>query len=514
MTQGRRLRDPGVVPWPCEMMVWVLLFVIPGSCTGAPAQRPDPTAEAQQAKQAMLAGRFNEAIKLYGEVARVLPNNPGIILDLALALHSAGRYGEAIPRFRTVLQAKPENASVWLLLGLDYLHVQNQMQAQLAFEQVLRLQPHNEDARFGLAEAWMRLHQPEESVAEYEQLSRLDPANPRVWQGLGLGYAALSRQLFREIEKQAPGSAYEDALLAQTLASQHHYRAAFGFYRRALAKAPGLPALHAGLAEVYEKTGHPQWAQIEQARERRTLRSDCARRTLECEFQTGDYDRLLSSARQIRTPEAEYWKVRTYQRLSLQAFAHLSHMPPSPEVHELLAQAYTLQGQYHAAAAEWQAALELAPSDGKLGEGLARSLWLDHQYPRAELLLRTLIQKDPESANLNFELGDTLLQLGEPRAATPYLARAVALSPGTAPAQASLARAYLRSGRVRQAIPHLRAALPGDVHGAILYELAEAYRQTGQTALAKQAMQQFAALSKASLQRTQKLDEQQAITGP
>ena len=56
---------------------------------------PSPQADSlalksQQAKQLMAEGKFGEAIPLYRELNRAVPNNPGLKLNLGMALHLAG----------------------------------------------------------------------------------------------------------------------------------------------------------------------------------------------------------------------------------------------------------------------------------------------------------------------------------------------------------------------------------------------------------------------------------------
>jgi thioredoxin-like negative regulator of GroEL len=67
---------------------------------------------------------------------------------------------------------------------------------------------------------------------------------------------------------------------------------------------------------------------------------------------------------------------------------------------------------------------------------------------------------------------------------------------------------------------HQAAALYGEPvrqlpqNAGLHCELAEAYRETGQKALANRTMRQFATLSSASVARAQKLDEKLAATPP
>jgi Flp pilus assembly protein TadD len=63
----------------------------------------DLQAKAQWARQAIVDRRYDEATRLYSELARSLPQNPGMLMNLGIAQHSAGNYWEAIASFLTRL---------------------------------------------------------------------------------------------------------------------------------------------------------------------------------------------------------------------------------------------------------------------------------------------------------------------------------------------------------------------------------------------------------------------------
>src|SRR5436189_62650 len=68
----------------------------------------DLSAKSQTARQAMIAGDFPKAARLYRELVRALPDNPGLWMNLGLAQHSAGTYREGIASFASALKLDPK----------------------------------------------------------------------------------------------------------------------------------------------------------------------------------------------------------------------------------------------------------------------------------------------------------------------------------------------------------------------------------------------------------------------
>ena len=65
----------------------------------ASAQSPDWALKSHQAKEAMTAHKFDVAVSLYREMTQAFPDNPGLAMNLGLALHSASEYADAIREF-------------------------------------------------------------------------------------------------------------------------------------------------------------------------------------------------------------------------------------------------------------------------------------------------------------------------------------------------------------------------------------------------------------------------------
>src|SRR5713226_8259860 len=93
--------------------------------------------------------------------------------------------------------------------------------------------------------------------------------------------------------------------------------------------------------------------------------------------------------------------------------------------------------------AEFREAATLAPNDDRLRAELAKAQWLSRHYEEAAKLLEQIVAKRPDRAEGEFELGDSLFNLGQPELALPHLRRATALSPDAFAIQAMLGRVLL-----------------------------------------------------------------------
>jgi tetratricopeptide (TPR) repeat protein len=465
------------------------------------AQSQDQLAlRGQQASTLMSQGRFGEAAVIYRDLTKALPGNPGLVLNLGLALHMAGNHAEAVPLFETVLKSQPASIPALISLGLSQLQLNQPAKAVAPLTRAVTLQPANIDARGMLAGALMATDRAAEAAPHYRKLTELAPKDAKVWTGLGKCYEALAAKSFEALPN---GSAEWLAIVADTRVLSRQYRAAFYFYKQALEKDPALKGVHASIANVYRLSGsEPAWAAAEKAKEPNCLPDKQA-----CDFAAG---RLLDAA----AGKSLYWRTRAYNELALKAFAQLSKLPPSIDLHLLRAELATDRNQHLEAAKEVEAALKLAPGDRGLEREYATSLYLAKDYAAAVPLLEKEMNRDPRNAEIYFFLGDCYLKQEKPEEAITYLAAAVAYDAKLLPAQASLGLALARTGKQKEAIPHLEAALPMDQDGSALYQLSRAYQATGDAEKARQAVAKYQEIRRKLDEEKRDVEEQVKITPP
>jgi len=478
------------------------------------AQSEDLAEKSRRGKQAMAAQRYDEAISIYSELVRALPNEAGLRLNLGLAYSMADQPQKAIPQLEAAVKLQPNLVPALLVLGSSHLDLGTPGKAIGPLQKVIAAQPGNKDARHMLADAFLSLERYEQAAAQFQALTQVDSQNPRIWYGLGRSYEALSNRSFDQIERMDPESPYLMLLAAEVLIQKKRYSNAFSLYRQALNKLPKARFIHEALAEIYRKTGHPDWAVQEENKARQLAPPDCGAPTPECSYLAGRDQDVVAAAKDKKTAAAYYWSARAHNRLALQSFSHLGQLPPSVEQHELAAEIHSAQGRYPEAVRELREALKLSPGELSIQKRLAEALYQSLDLQAAQPLLEDLLKRERGSAELNFLYGDTLLQSQQVEKAIPYLREAVKYDPRLLPAQASLGRAYLQIGKAQDAIPYLKEALQTDTDGSLHYQLARAYQSAGQAELSKQMMQKSREIQKSADAEQQKLEQEIKITPP
>lgn len=122
-------------------MIWlVAVLAVPG-CASTGAARPEAAGTdastllmtEQQAVQAYARGEYDQAARLYTQMAAAMPAEPDYWYRLANSLVRVGRYNEAELAYRRLLALQPSHARAWHNLGIVRMR-----QAQEAFAGAVR----------------------------------------------------------------------------------------------------------------------------------------------------------------------------------------------------------------------------------------------------------------------------------------------------------------------------------------------------------------------------------------
>ena len=462
----------------------------------------------------MEEGHFDQAIPICKQLVKAVPHNPGLILNLGMAEEMAGHPAEAVPRFEEVLKIEPKNARALISLATVQLQLNHPQLAVAPLKTLLKLEPSNHDARGMLAETFMGLDQFDEAAAQYRKLTAENAADARSWYGLVKAYEALEAFSFDRISHDAPESPYAAALIGYSRLDRQQYPSAYYFFHLAEEKLPKLRGLHAGLAKVYQETGHADWAAIEEKEEESLPSPSCSANPAECHFVQNHYLESAKAAAANPAPPSLYWAAKAYHQLGLEAFSRFASQPESVELHALNAEILHNHKQDKEAADEWRAALRLAPGNRRLESELATSLFLARDYKSAMDLIQKLLPSAADSRDLNFMLGESLLRTEQPEQAVPYLETALRADGEMPSAHASLGLALSKLDRGADAIPHLEKALALDDDGSLHYTLARAYQQAGNAERSRELMEQYQRIQKQNSDQKDELTKDIQIAPP
>ncbi|MGH9672992.1 MAG: tetratricopeptide repeat protein, partial [Bryobacteraceae bacterium] len=280
----------------------------------------DPGERAARAKDLIGSGRFAEAAVIYAGLAKEMPSTAGLWMNLGMAEHMAGRDAEAVRALEQAVKLDPALPPSHLFLGLAYFRLGRPERAIAPLERFVTAQPDHRDARQALADALMMTRRWEPAAAHFQRLTEIDPSASRAFYGLGRAWEAVAAGAYDSIPAE---SAWRDVLAGSARAGVRRFPESLALYRRALSRNPKLRGVRAAIAEIYQETGHPNWAAEEEKREKAIPPADCKTERLECSFRGGRYRETIAAARPLKTAEAFYWTARSADELAAAAFARL-----------------------------------------------------------------------------------------------------------------------------------------------------------------------------------------------
>lgn len=466
------------------MLAACLVLLFPSIATAQPTQ--DAARKLERANALVQAGKPEAAIPLYRELVAAFPGEPSLGVNLAIALFKTGLFPETIAECRRLLRQRPALFPALLFLGASHLKLGDASNAVQPLRQALEINPGDANARLMLADALFSLRRFAESAGRYSQAAEALPDSPRVWYGLYRCNSALADEAISRMQSLAPESPEFAAVSGDLERQRLQFARAFQFYRQALAARPTFRGLHGKVAEVYELTGHTEWAAAERARE---IPAPCAGESAECDFAAGRLQQAASADKV--TPESLYWRAIALRELAQRAYRRLFELPPSRERFEAAAEAHEAAARYREAAAAWKDALGQAPGDHELQRRLALALCHSNDCVAALPLLQGLLSATPASAELNYLCGLAFTSTRDPAKALPLLEAAVRLDPKFLPARGALGEALLEAGQAERAIPHLEAAAASDDSGVRRYQFARALQAAGRREQASQQFKQY-----------------------
>jgi len=157
--------------------------------------------------QAMLGAKdYQAALKLLGDMATQVQDNPEVLSNLALAHLGSGQHESAEDVLQELLDLKPGNLrAITLLIGLKYRD--NLAQAQAFVEKELDRAPQESGLYLLLGDLLVRQQSPEAALAAFEKAQELNPDSAQAYLAAG--------KLLTTMDRTTEAMAKYEAMLAQ-----------------------------------------------------------------------------------------------------------------------------------------------------------------------------------------------------------------------------------------------------------------------------------------------------------
>ena len=150
-------------------------------------------AQADAAREALRAGRFEEAARLYGALVKQYPEETMLRYNVGLALYSAKKYAAALAELKLVLKVQPNLPQANLVAGAAMLKLK---QACPALPYLLKAESMREAPEYleQRAEAEAACGNAVGAGEWFEKVTAKQPGNARAWYGLGLARVAAGNE--------------------------------------------------------------------------------------------------------------------------------------------------------------------------------------------------------------------------------------------------------------------------------------------------------------------------------
>ncbi len=200
--------------------------------------------------QALKSGDLVSAEEDFSVALRQGARHPLIYHNLGVIALLRGNHAEAVTRFRQALALQPNNGSSRLLLGTSLLALRRNTEAVRELKRAAALLPDQPKAHFELGRAYEASGNWIAAVQEFRKLVQLAPQEPEYSYQLCNAWIKLSDWSSRQIIKLNPDSGRLYQGLGMEYAAQKKYDQALVAYQQAARSDPKMPQIHLAMALI------------------------------------------------------------------------------------------------------------------------------------------------------------------------------------------------------------------------------------------------------------------------
>ncbi len=311
---------------------------------------------------------------------------------------------------------------------------------------------------------------------------------------------------YQEILHLAPRLAPAYNNLGMLYINQHDYAHAVEVLTQGLKVNPSMPSASALLGSALFSMGQYQKAKAPLEAVVRANPKDTHAETMlaRCLIDLKEFEPAAEHLRNVTNHEPEnqeawYLLGKVELQLSEAALAKVVAINPDSVLsHIITGELDQGMNNLDGAIVEYKKAVDMAPQQPGNHYHLANALWNMGKWDSAHDEFQAELANDPNNCEAMWKMANSLLEKNAPPdQALPDLDHAIAVCPQLMQARVDRGRALIKLGRAPEALPDLlmaEKAAPDE--SSIHFQLAAAYRATGQTAEAQAEMKTYAALQR------------------
>jgi tetratricopeptide (TPR) repeat protein len=354
---------------------WSLFVLFAALVTSVSGQARDTDLDrySDQARQALAAKNWAEAVQALENLARLAPEVAEVQANLGLARYFEGRPAGALTAFERARKLNPSLPQVEVMIGLCEADLGRYREAIVLLAPAFDHPPDDETGRLiglHLERSYAELKQFDKALAAGEELVRRYPKDPEILYQVSRLHADRSFALMSDLVRNAPDSAWTHYANAQVQESLDRFDAAEQEYRNALQRDPRILGAHYHLGRVILRASRTTES-VEKARREFEQELAISPTNADAEYELGEIERErgnLDNAvahfdRALRTHpefvEAQVGIAKTLMKLgrpgdALPHLAEAARLDPGNKIpHYLLASAYKSMGDAASAAKEF-----------------------------------------------------------------------------------------------------------------------------------------------------------------
>lgn len=280
----------------CGYFRFTLLLLALAAFSVAQPLESDLDRYSDNARQALAAKRWQDAVQALEHLVRLAPDVPEVRANLGLAYFFEGRPAEALDSFEHARQLSPQLSEITVMIGLAEAELGRCAEAIEILRPAFNNRSDEETNRLSglhLLRCYSQLKRADSALEVGETLLTKYPADPEILYQLSRLHAERSSDLMSTLLRAAPDSAWMHYANAQVQDSLDRFDSAAQEYRHALERDPKMLGVHYKLGRLILRQSRTPEA-IEEAKREFQQELALGASNSDAEYELGEMDREQS----------------------------------------------------------------------------------------------------------------------------------------------------------------------------------------------------------------------------